>query len=112
VFVLGAKLAVAALAGVVLAVVCVGIAFSAGIAILAGRDVHVALTGTHSLPLVFGTIAASALGAILGVAVGTLIRNQAGDRRGRRVRLPCRRGALRGRYVLPALVILGAVFAL
>ena len=76
--VLAAKLAVAALTGVVFALVCVGIAFGAGLAILAARDIHVAVSMAHAVPLVFGTIASSALGAILGVAVGALIRNQAG----------------------------------
>ena len=42
------------------------------------RGVDVALTGTHTLTLVLGSIAVSALSAMLGVAVGTLIRNQAG----------------------------------
>jgi ABC-2 type transport system permease protein len=76
--VLAAKLVVAALAGVVFAVVCVGIAFGAGLAILAARDIHIAVTVAHTVPLVFGTIATSALGAMLGIAVGTLICNQAG----------------------------------
>ena len=76
--VLAAKLVVAALTGVVFAVVCVGIAFGAGLTILAARDVHGAVSAAHVAPLVFGTIASSALGAMLGVAVGALIRNQAG----------------------------------
>jgi ABC-2 type transport system permease protein len=50
----------------------------AGLSLLAARGVDLALTGTHALLLVFGTIAVSALSAMLGVAVGTLIRNQAG----------------------------------
>lgn len=76
--VLAAKLVVAALTGVVFALVCVGIALGAGLATLAARDVHVTVSVAHALPLVFGTIASSALGAMLGVAVGALIRNQAG----------------------------------
>lgn len=76
--VLAAKLAAAALAGILFAVICVGVSFGGGLAILAARDVNVALTGADALPLVFGTIAASVLGAMLGVAVGTLIRNQVG----------------------------------
>jgi len=76
--VLAAKLVAAALTGVLFAVVCVGIAFGGGLAILAARDVHAAVSAAHITPLVFGTIASSALGAMLGVAVGTLIRNQAG----------------------------------
>jgi ABC-2 type transport system permease protein len=76
--VLGAKLITAALTGVGIGVICVGLAFGAGLSLLAARGVDLALTGTHALLLVFGTIAVSALSAMLGVAVGTLIRNQAG----------------------------------
>jgi ABC-type transport system involved in multi-copper enzyme maturation permease subunit len=76
--VLGAKLIAAALTGIVIGVICVAIAFGAGLSLLAARDVDLALTGTHALLLVFGTIAVSGLSAMLGVAIGTLIRNQAG----------------------------------
>jgi ABC-type transport system involved in multi-copper enzyme maturation permease subunit len=77
--VLLAKLAAAALVGVLFGVVCVGLSVGVGRAILAARDVNVALTGSDALALVFGTIAATVLGALLGVAVGTLIRNQVGS---------------------------------
>ncbi len=76
--VVGAKLVAAGLTGVAFGVICVGLAFGAGLSLLAARGVDVALTGTHAFNLVAGTIAASALSAMLGVAVGTLIRNQAG----------------------------------
>jgi ABC-2 type transport system permease protein len=76
--VLAAKLAAAALAGIVFAVACSAVAFGAGLAILAARDVEVALTGTHTLVLVLGPVATSALSAMLGVTVGALIRNQVG----------------------------------
>ena len=76
--VLAAKLIAAALAGTLFAVICVAVAFGGGFAILAARDVSVALTSSHTLVLVFGTIAASAVGGMLGVAIGTLIRNQVG----------------------------------
>ena len=62
----------------VFAVVCVALSFGAGLAVLAARDVDVALTGTHALVLVFGPVAASAGTAMLGVAIGALIRNQVG----------------------------------
>ncbi len=75
--VLGAKLAAAALAGVALAVVCVALAFGAGLTILAARGVEVVVTAPHVATLVFGTMAASALSAMAGVAIGTLIRGQA-----------------------------------
>jgi ABC-2 type transport system permease protein len=76
--VLAAKLAVAALAGALFAVVCVAVSFGAGLAVLAARDVDVSLTAGHTLALSLGTIAASALSAMIGVAIGALIRNQAG----------------------------------
>ena len=58
--VLAAKLIAAALTGMLLAVVCMALSFGAGLAVLAARDVDVALTGTHTLVLVFGPVAASA----------------------------------------------------
>lgn len=76
--VLGAKLLAAAMTGVAFGVICAGVAFGAGMSLLAVRGVDLALTGTHTVTLVFGSTAVSALSAMLGVAVGTLIRNQAG----------------------------------
>jgi ABC-2 type transport system permease protein len=76
--VLAAKLAAAALAGVVLAVLCVVLSFAAGLTILEARGVDVVVTGPHVATLVLGTIAASALSAAIGVAIGALIRNQVG----------------------------------
>jgi len=75
---LAAKLVAAALTGMLFAVVCVALSFGAGLAVLAARDVDVALTGTHVVVLVFGPVAASAGTAMLGVAIGALIRNQVG----------------------------------
>ena len=76
--VLAAKLAAGALVGIFLAVACVAVSFGAGLALLSARDVEIALTWTNTLVLVFGTIAASALAAMLGVSLGALIRNQVG----------------------------------
>ncbi|HEY7705773.1 MAG TPA: ABC transporter permease [Gaiellaceae bacterium] len=76
--VLAAKLAAAALAGVLFAAVCTVVSFGFGLPLLAARDVDIALTGPHALTIVFGTLAAAALGAMMGVAVGALIRNQVG----------------------------------
>jgi ABC-type transport system involved in multi-copper enzyme maturation permease subunit len=73
-----AKLVAAALVGILFAVVCLVVSFGAGLGLLAGRNVDVALTNVHMLELVLGTVAASALIAMLGVAVGALIRNQVG----------------------------------
>jgi hypothetical protein len=76
--VLGAKLAAAALAGVLFAVACVVVAFAAGRAILAARSADVALAGGDVAPLTLGTAAAAVMGGLIGVAVGALIRNQVG----------------------------------
>lgn len=76
--VLAAKLTAGALTGALFAVVCVGVSFAAGLAILAARGVDVALSGADTLTLVLGPVAASVLSATLGVAIGTLIRNQVG----------------------------------
>ena len=76
--VLAAKLGAAALTGALFAVVCVALSFGAGLAVLAARDVDVALTGTNTLVLVLGPVAASVLTAMLGVTIGALVRNQVG----------------------------------
>lgn len=76
--VLAAKLAAGALVGIFLAVACVAVSFGASLALLSARDVEITLTGTNALVLAFGTIAASAFAAMLGVSLGALIRNQVG----------------------------------
>jgi hypothetical protein len=76
--VLAAKLVTAALAGVMLTAVCVAAAWAAGLVILAVRGTGVAITAAHVPALVLGPFAAGPLGALLGVAVGALIRHQAG----------------------------------
>ena len=76
--VLAAKLLAAALAGVVLALVCIALSLGAGLAILAVRGVELVPTVADLLAVAAGAIAAAALGALLGVAIGALIRNQVG----------------------------------
>ena len=76
--VLAAKLAAAALAGILFGVICVGLSAGVGRAILATRGVPVVLSDAEMVTLVVGTIATTVLGAILGIAIGTLIRNQVG----------------------------------
>jgi ABC-type transport system involved in multi-copper enzyme maturation permease subunit len=76
--VLAAKLAAAALVGVLLAVACLALSLGTGLAILAVRGVDLAPAGGDLLSLVAGTIAAAILSALLGVAIGALIRNQVG----------------------------------
>jgi ABC-2 type transport system permease protein len=72
------KLAVAALIGAFFGVFCVALSFGVGHTVLAVRHVESALTGTDTLVLVFGPIAASALTAVIGAAIGALVRNQVG----------------------------------
>jgi hypothetical protein len=74
--VLGAKLAAGALVGALLGVACVVVSFAAGLALLAARGVEISLGVANTLLLVFGTIAASALCAAIGVGIGASIRNQ------------------------------------
>lgn len=76
--VLAAKLAAAAVTGVVFAVACVAASFGAWAIVMQTQDASAALTSTHVLGLIFGPVAASALSAMIGVALGALIRNQAG----------------------------------
>ncbi|HSE80661.1 MAG TPA: ABC transporter permease [Gaiellaceae bacterium] len=76
--VLAAKLAAAALAGALFAVVCMALSLGAGLAILSARGVDVAPGGADFVALAAGTTAAAALSALLGVAIGALIRNQVG----------------------------------
>lgn len=76
--VLAAKLTAAALAGVVLTLVCIALSLAAGLAILAVRGVERVPSGADLIALVAGAIAAAALSALLGVAIGALIRNQVG----------------------------------
>jgi ABC-type transport system involved in multi-copper enzyme maturation permease subunit len=74
--VMAAKLAVGALTGALFALVCTAASFGAGAAFLAVRDVHFAVSGGHVAQLVVGTIVASALAGMIGVALGALVRNQ------------------------------------
>lgn len=76
--VLAAKLAAAALVGAAFAAACLVLSLGAGRAILAVRDVDLAVTGADTAAMVLGTVAVSALGGMIGVAVGALIRNQVG----------------------------------
>ena len=75
---IGAKLAASAVAGVVLGAVGAATAFGAGLAVLSERGVALALDTGQVALIVGGTIAGSALWAMLGVGIGALIRNQVG----------------------------------
>ena len=74
--VLGAKLVAAALTGIAIALACTAGSFATGYAFLVVRDVAFTISGAHVLELSLGTAAASVLGALIGVALGELIRTQ------------------------------------
>jgi ABC-2 type transport system permease protein len=76
--VLGAKVAAAALTGIAFGAVTAALSFATGLAILSARGADLALTGPHALALALGPPVAASLSAVLGVAIGALIRNQAG----------------------------------
>lgn len=76
--VLAAKLTAAALAGVALTLVCIALSLAAGLAILVVRGVERVPSGADLIALMAGAIAAAGLSALLGVAIGALIRNQVG----------------------------------
>jgi hypothetical protein len=73
-----AKLATGALVGLVFAAACVGVAVAAGLTVAAVRDLDVALTTADAVVLVLGPFVAAPLSAAIGVALGTLVRNQVG----------------------------------
>lgn len=76
--VLASKLVAALLVGLLFGAVCVALSVGVGRAILAARDVHVALSSGDTVALALGTIGATTAGAMLGVSIGALIRNQVG----------------------------------
>lgn len=76
--VLAAKVVSAALTGVVFGAVCSALSFATGLALLSIRGADLAITGPHAAALALGPPVAAALSAVLGVAIGALIRNQAG----------------------------------
>ena len=77
--VLAAKLVAATFAGLLIAAACIAVSYGAGLIILAARGIDADVSGSQTLLAVLGTVGSSALGAILGVAIGTLIRSQAGS---------------------------------
>jgi ABC-2 type transport system permease protein len=76
--VLAAKLAASALAGLLFGTVGEGLAFAIGYAILSGRGIALSLGGGDIAQLLLGTLASAALWGVMGVGLGTIIRNQVG----------------------------------
>jgi ABC-2 type transport system permease protein len=74
-----AKLIASMLAGIVFAVVGVGLSFGIGRAILSGRGIPFALDGGDVALLLFGALAASALWGAIGVGLASILRNQIGS---------------------------------
>jgi ABC-2 type transport system permease protein len=74
----GAQLVAAALGALVISVLATAVSFGTSFAVLGVRGVDVSLTTEHALTIAFGAIGASILSALIGVAIGWLIRNQTG----------------------------------
>ena len=76
--VLAAKLAAGALAGLLFGTLGEGLSFVIGYAILSGRGIALSLGGGDIAQLLLGTLASAALWGVMGVGLGTIIRNQVG----------------------------------
>lgn len=74
--VVGAKLAAASLVGIVVAAIASALTLVIALPWLAARDVSVSLADSDVLLPLLGGIAATALAPIVGVGIGTLLRNQ------------------------------------
>jgi ABC-2 type transport system permease protein len=74
--VITAKVLASLLMGVVFGLAAIGLSFGIGYAILAGRDIPLALSTSDVLWLVLGTPVLTAAWAALGVGFGALVRNQ------------------------------------
>ncbi len=76
--VLAAKLAAGALAGLLFGTLGEGVGFAIGYAILSGRGIALSLGGGDIAQLLLGTLASAAVWGVMGVGLGTIIRNQVG----------------------------------
>lgn len=74
--VVGAKLVASMLAGLVFAVVGLGLSFGIGRAILSSRSIPLALDGGDVAQLLLGTLAVTALWGAIGVGLSAILRNQ------------------------------------
>ena len=74
--VVAAKLVTYAVAGLAYATACTVVVLAVALPWLAAKDVHVVLTGTDLFRTLGGVVLEVALYAVLGVAVGCLVRNQ------------------------------------
>jgi ABC-2 type transport system permease protein len=74
--VITAKVLASLLMGVLFGLAAIGLSFGIGYAILAGRDIPLALSTTDVVWLVLGTPVLTAAWAALGVGLGAIVRNQ------------------------------------
>ena len=74
--VIGAKVLASLLMGVLFGLAAIGLSFGIGYAILAGRDIPLALSTSDVLWLFVGTPVLTAAWAAIGVGVGAVVRNQ------------------------------------
>lgn len=75
---LAAKVITCALAGLVFGALAFGAVVGIALAILPLRGITNGMTGTHIAGMILGGAVATALVAVLGVGLGTVVRNQAG----------------------------------
>ena len=71
-----AKVVSSLLMGLVFGAFAIGLSFGIGSVVLLARGAHLVLGGNHLLLLVLGTIAMTALWAVLGVGFGAVLKNQ------------------------------------
>jgi ABC-2 type transport system permease protein len=71
-----AKLAAASIVGAALAVVASALTLAIALPWLASRDVDVAILGGDVAPVLLGGIVATSLFALVGVGIGSMVRNQ------------------------------------
>jgi hypothetical protein len=74
--VVGAKLVVSGLIGLVFGLVTQGLMAAAATAALAGRDITIQLTDGDYVRLLVGGAVAAALWSVIGLGIGALVRNQ------------------------------------
>ena len=74
--VIGAKVFASLLMGLLFGLAAIGLSFGIGYAILAARDIRLALSTGDVLWLMLGTPVLTAAWAVLGVGFGALVRNQ------------------------------------
>jgi ABC-2 type transport system permease protein len=74
--VIAAKVIASLFMGLLFGAFAIGLSFGIGYAVISARGQHLVLDRNHLLLMVLGTIAMTALWAVLGVGLGAVIKNQ------------------------------------